>query len=90
MNKFMAGMLLIFFCCLVTANDESKSDIFEWGDYYFHTVGDRDEIQDGAVAAIVQDLSGHLWFGTQLGLVRYDGYNYKQYRFDKNDPDSIS
>lgn len=30
----------------------------------------------GAVSAIVQDPSGFLWFGTEEGLSRYDGYDF--------------
>jgi diguanylate cyclase (GGDEF)-like protein len=31
------------------------------------------------VLSIVQDTQGYLWFGTQDGLARFDGVNFKQY-----------
>jgi ligand-binding sensor domain-containing protein len=42
------------------------------------------------VAQIVQDNQGFMWFGTQNGLNRYDGYKFKVFRHDPEDPDSLS
>ncbi len=36
---------------------------------------------------IIEDRDGFLWFGSYVGLVRYDGYDTKYY---KAGPDSIS
>ena len=33
----------------------------------------------GGVSAIVQDEQGFMWFGTDEGLTRYDGYEYENY-----------
>jgi len=41
------------------------------------------------VGAIVQDDQGFLWFGTQYGLNRYDGYEYKVFTPDPARPSSI-
>ncbi|GAB1484830.1 hypothetical protein MASR2M78_36480 [Treponema sp.] len=46
---------------------------------YFSTLSARDGLPNVAVSSIVQDQLGFLWFGTQGGLVRYDGYEYKTY-----------
>jgi ligand-binding sensor domain-containing protein len=42
------------------------------------------------VRCILQDHLGYMWFGTQNGLVRYDGYDMKIYQPDSNDSLSIS
>ncbi|SFD10036.1 two-component regulator propeller domain-containing protein [Massilia yuzhufengensis] len=42
-----------------------------------------------SVLAILQDRRGFLWFGTQAGLNRYDGYRVTTYRNDPDKPDSI-
>src|SRR6185503_30730 len=42
------------------------------------------------VHAIVQDKNGFVWFGTQEGLVRYDGSKMRVYRPIDKDPASLS
>jgi PAS domain S-box-containing protein len=42
------------------------------------------------VSQIVQDNQGFMWFGTQNGLNRYDGYKFKVFKHDPEDPDSLS
>ncbi|GFE87681.1 sensor histidine kinase [Steroidobacter agaridevorans] len=41
------------------------------------------------VTHIVQDDRGFLWFGTQYGLNRYDGYQFRVFKNDPADPDSL-
>jgi len=43
----------------------------------------------GIVQSIVQDRQGFLWFGTNSGLERYDGYGFREFRHDPNDPRSL-
>ncbi|GAP13836.1 histidine kinase [Longilinea arvoryzae] len=42
------------------------------------------------VRTILQDWQGYLWFGTEYGLNRYDGYEFEIYRHDLEDPDSLA
>lgn len=42
------------------------------------------------VYCIKQDSKGFLWFGTMYGLVRYDGTEYKTYKYDPLDTNSLS
>lgn len=55
---------------------------------------DRLSIEDGlsqaTVLAIHQDQAGFMWFGTEDGLDRFDGYDFVQFRHDPTDPESIS
>jgi Predicted periplasmic ligand-binding sensor domain len=39
---------------------------------------------------IAQDRRGFLWIGTETGLNRYDGYNFKVYLEDRENPRAIS
>ena len=42
-----------------------------------------------SVLTILQDRQGFMWFGTQAGLNRYDGYRITPYRNDPRDPASL-
>ena len=42
------------------------------------------------VAQIIQDNQGFMWFGTQHGLNRYDGYSLRVFANDPRDPNSLS
>lgn len=42
------------------------------------------------VFAILQDRQGFLWFGTEDGLNRFDGYSFKVFQHDPGDPASLS
>ncbi|MCU1228013.1 MAG: diguanylate cyclase with beta propeller sensor [Acidobacteria bacterium] len=41
-------------------------------------------------SAIAQDREGLLWFGTQGGLVRYDGYEFRVFKSNPSDPSTIA
>ena len=43
-----------------------------------------------SVLAIVQDSDGFMWFGTQAGLSRFDGYRVTVYRNEVSDPPSLA
>jgi diguanylate cyclase (GGDEF)-like protein len=42
-----------------------------------------------AVNSIVQDHEGFMWFGTEDGLNRFDGYEFRQLRHDRGDMHSL-
>lgn len=42
------------------------------------------------VLSVIQDRLGFIWFGTQDGLCRYDGYEFTTFRHDSDDSLSIS
>ncbi|MDI6802493.1 MAG: two-component regulator propeller domain-containing protein [Bacteroidota bacterium] len=50
----------------------------------------NDGLSQSTVNAILQDRYGYMWFGTQDGLNRYDGYDFVVYKHDKDDSTSIS
>jgi ligand-binding sensor domain-containing protein len=47
-------------------------------------------LSQSRVDHIVQDNQGFLWFGTYNGLNRYDGYRFKVYKHEANNPNSLS
>jgi ligand-binding sensor domain-containing protein/uncharacterized membrane-anchored protein YhcB (DUF1043 family) len=42
------------------------------------------------VRSIIQDNDGFIWVGTEDGLNKFDGYNFKIYRFERSDTASLS
>src|SRR6266545_3744229 len=55
---------------------------------------DRISIEQGlsqsSVHVILQDSRGFMWFGTEDGLNRYDGYTFKTFKPDPDVPTSLS
>jgi ligand-binding sensor domain-containing protein len=49
-----------------------------------------DEVPAHLCSALAQDRDGFLWIGTQGGLVRYDGYQFRVYKNDPRDSGSLS
>ena len=57
---------------------------------HFDHITMEDGLSQSTVEGIVQDKYGFMWFGTQDGLNRYDGYDFKIFRHDYSKPSSIS
>ncbi len=56
----------------------------------FEHISVEQGLSQSTVNCILQDSLGFLWFGTPDGLNRYDGYNFKVYRHDSQNPNSLS
>lgn len=56
----------------------------------FQSLTVQDGLSDGDVNCIIQDQKGFLWIGTESGLNRYDGYEFKVFKYNHNNPNSIS
>jgi PAS domain S-box-containing protein len=50
----------------------------------------EDGLSQNAGLVLFQDSQGYLWIGSQDGLNRYDGYTFKIFKHDPDDPGSIS
>ncbi|MGI6242653.1 MAG: ATP-binding protein [Prevotella sp.] len=48
----------------------------------FHSLRTADGLSNGQVNDIYRDTRGYIWFGTQSGLSRYDGFRFKVFYFD--------
>ena len=56
----------------------------------FEHIGIEDGLSQSTVTVILQDRRGFLWFGTEDGLNRYDGYTFTVFKPDPAEPASIS
>lgn len=60
-------------------------------DYIFFQNGDNNNgLSSQSVSSIVQDTRGFMWFGTQSGLNRFDGYEFKVYKKQPFNSNSLS
>jgi signal transduction histidine kinase/ligand-binding sensor domain-containing protein len=64
--------------------------IVEGTDIRFARPGTSDGLSHTVSEHIVQGSEGFMWFGTQYGLERFDGYNYKTFVHDPTNPNSLS
>ncbi len=71
---------------------EAESHI-RWTSYahpvQFEHISVEQGLSQSSVNCIIQDTRGFIWFGTDDGLNRYDGYNFSVYRHDPADPFSL-
>lgn len=56
----------------------------------FNTFSIENGLSDNTVNSIFQDSEDFLWFGTQNGLNKFDGYEYQHFYHDIKDSNSIS
>ena len=55
----------------------------------FSSLSTDDGLSQATVTAMAQDPAGFMWFGTQDGLNRYDGYRFVQLKHDPKDETSL-
>ena len=56
----------------------------------FDNINIQQGLSQSSVRVIFQDSRGFMWFGTEDGLNRYDGYNFKTFKPDPDVPHSLS
>lgn len=79
-----------FILILIMLTSAANSAKAEGDGLYFHSLSMDAGLSQVTVQCIFQDSRGFLWFGTQDGLNRYDGYNVEVFRFHEQDESSIS
>ncbi|MCI0694705.1 histidine kinase [candidate division KSB1 bacterium] len=76
--------LLLIILCLAAAlpaqNDEMK----------FERISLEQGLSQCSITAIIQDHHGFLWFGTEDGVNRYDGYGFTIFKYDPYNPNALS
>jgi ligand-binding sensor domain-containing protein len=81
--KSTAAFIICLFFSLVVSTKLQAQTI---SDFMFDTYLIKEGMSQSSVMSIYQDKVGYMWVGTQSGVDRFDGYNFKQYAHDlKND-----
>ena len=60
------------------------------GQFSFETLSLAHGLSNPVVHTILRDRHGFLWFGTEDGLNRYDGYDFTHFHADPDDPTTLS
>jgi len=84
MNRLLIFLIFLLGCyrsgAVVSAAEE---------DFFFKHLEVEDGLSQQTVLTIFQDADQYMWFGTRNGLNRYDGYEFRKYRKDYDDPHSL-
>ena len=79
-QKFILYLFLLFFITRAYADDSN---------YLFRHYQVEDGLSDNMVTGCVQDKNGYIWIGTRDGLNRFDGYTFKVFRNDPDEPETL-
>ncbi|HET6995958.1 MAG TPA: two-component regulator propeller domain-containing protein, partial [Chitinophagaceae bacterium] len=81
--SFHRNILVLLFigCTLLSANAQE--------DINFTSLTIKDGLSSNTVTSILKDRYGFMWFGTEDGLDKFDGTNFKVYRYRPNDSSSL-
>jgi len=81
-RKILTLVPVLFFLILI--NETSAQEI------KFKKLTVEQGLSNSFVNCLLQDRTGFIWFGTDDGLNRFDGYKIKVYRNNPDDKSSIS
>jgi signal transduction histidine kinase/ligand-binding sensor domain-containing protein len=90
------GLLLLVFTIMDAAGSTGTStrEKVRWTSIHhtvkFKKITTRDGLSQSSVLCILQDREGYMWFGTEDGLNKYDGYDFTIYRPEPDNPYSLS
>jgi len=77
---FYSFLVVLLSCNFLTAQS---------GDINFSLISIEQGLSQSTVFSILQDKRGFMWFGTNDGLNRYDGYKMTVYKPDPSKPNSL-
>ncbi|MBN1546000.1 MAG: histidine kinase [Syntrophaceae bacterium] len=80
--QFLLGLPLFFLCHSPSLQSQELIK--------FTNLTIDDGLSHSKVNCIYQDSRGFMWFGTNEGLDRFDGFTYKVFRSEQDDPGSLS
>ena len=64
-------------------------DVSAFDGISFKNISIEEGLSQATVETIIQDKKGYIWIGTNDGLNRYNGYDFKVFRQDKNTSKSL-
>jgi len=86
------AILVIFYLLVISLNLYSQNDIRDVQDIErrFTQISLEQGLSQSVVTCILQDSRGFMWFGTEDGLNRFDGYSFKIFKYDEENTNTLS
>ncbi|MBN1270708.1 MAG: PAS domain S-box protein [Candidatus Aminicenantes bacterium] len=84
-KKFSFLIFLSSFVCLIAILPPAFGKKIE-----FQRISLEEGLSQSSIYCILQDSKGFLWFGTEDGLNKFDGYNFKILKNDPENPQSLN
>lgn len=86
-TKFSVVIVVFFITNLIINTNTVKTAAYS--NIVFKNITIDDGLAQATVECMIQDSRGYIWFGTNDGLSRYNGYEFKTYRNEIDNEDSI-
>lgn len=82
-------LVILFLGVLSTLTAQDKFSILENSQVQFEHITSEDGLMHNSIISIIQDSKGYMWFGTNNGLYKYNGYEFKFYTSSPDDSGSL-
>ena len=86
----LALLMLLSSAASSSANSPNEQALTSDQDINFELFTVEDGLLNNATTAVYQDSQGFMWVGTEIGLNRYDGYEFTAYTHNPAEPTSLS
>ena len=84
-NIYICILILVLVLLTSPAKVKANKEVIR-----FEHLTVEDGLAHNNVETILHDRLGFMWFGTQDGLSKYDGYTFTTYKHDQHEPTSLS
>lgn len=82
-----ATVILLLAAIIIAVN---ISTVLAHTNINFRSITNEDGLSQATVETMIQDKQGYIWIGTNDGLNRYNGYDFKVYRHEEDNKDTIA
>ncbi len=83
MRLAIPSILLVVLCAVTSARGQTSP-------FQFNRIDISQGLSNNQVKGVLKDSKGFVWFATMSGLNRYDGYQFRIFRYNPRDSASLS
>jgi signal transduction histidine kinase/ligand-binding sensor domain-containing protein/CheY-like chemotaxis protein len=85
MSKLSLQLTILFIIIWL----KGYTNLQQSANYHFQYLKVEDGLPQNTINAIAKDAFGFMWFGTNNGICRFDGYSFETFKSDKNNSNSL-